>query len=181
MPAINLSEWLLQFCEWHEGYKKSALAEEFHEPYLLARRELCTMLLMGQRLAIEPGAAARGALRVARAFQIEFGFPSGPVSAVTNDISTSGLSATVAESPPTGTVVWMRLKIGGGAVIVGRCQVVKIVPKQGSLSMAVAFEGLPVEAREKIETIVCDVVVSEIRSTMRQKIMGEPALRASSS
>ena len=41
------------------------------------------MLLMSQRLAIEPGAAQRGALRVARAFQVEFGFPAGEVSAIT--------------------------------------------------------------------------------------------------
>jgi hypothetical protein len=122
---------------------------------------------MAQRLAIEPGAAARGALRVARAYQVEFGFPAGAVSSITNDISTSGLSALVAESPPTGTVVWTRLKIGGGAVIVGRCQVVKIVPKQGSIMMGVAFEGLPVDARDKIETVVCDVVVTDIRGTLR--------------
>ena len=63
----------------------------------------------------------------------------------------------------------MRLKIGGGAVIVGRCQVVKNVPKQGTTLMCVAFEGLPSEAREKIETVVCDVVVTEIRTSMRQR------------
>jgi hypothetical protein len=122
---------------------------------------------MAQRLAIEPGAAARGALRVARAYQIEFGLAAGSVTSITNDISTSGLSALVAESPPTGTVLWLRLKIGGGAVIVGRCQVVKIFPKQGSNLMCVAFEGLPSDAREKIETVVCDVVVSEIRAAAR--------------
>ena len=135
------------------------------------RHELCSSLLMVQRLAIEPGAAARGALRVARAYQVEFGLPTGAVTSVTNDISTSGLSALVAESPPTGTVVWLRLKIGGGAVIVGRCQVVKIIPKQGSILMGVAFEGLPADAREKIETVVCDVVVTEIRGSLRQRQM----------
>jgi hypothetical protein len=169
MASMNLSDWLVQFCDWHEGFKKGALAAETGGAYMQARRDLCNTLLMAQRLAIEPGAATRGALRVARAFQIEFGFPAGPVSAITNDISTSGLSALVAESPSAGTVVWMRLKIGGGAVIVGRCQVVKVLPKQGSILMCVAFEGLPTEAREKIETVVCDVVVSEIRASMRSR------------
>jgi len=169
MAATNLNPWLVQFCDWHESFKRGALASEDVDGYMRARQELCSALLMAQRLAIEPGAAARGALRVARAFQVEFGFPAGAVSAVTSDISTSGLSALVAESPPTGTVVWMRLKIGGGTVIVGRCQVVKIIPKQGSILMGVAFEGLPAEARDKIETVVCDVVVTEIRSVFRQK------------
>ena len=169
MAATTLNEWLAQFCEWHDGFKKGTLAPESVEPYMQTRHDLCSVLLMAQRLAIEPGAAARGALRVARAYQIEFGFPAGAVSSITNDISTSGLSALVAESPPTGTVLWMRLKIGGGAVIVGRCQVVKIIPKQGSILMGVAFEGLPADAREKIETVVCDVVATEIRSSLRQK------------
>jgi hypothetical protein len=65
--------------------------------------------------------------------------------------------------------LWMRLKIGNGAVIVGRCQLVKVWPKQGSILMCVAFEGLPVDAREKIETVVCDVVVSETRASLRQR------------
>jgi len=177
MAATNLNQWLLQFCEWHDSFKRGNLPAEETEMYLQERHELCGALLMAQRLAIEPGAAARGALRVARAYQIEFGFPTGAVTSITNDISTSGLSALVAESPPTGTVVWMRLKIGNGAVIVGRCQVVKIIPKQGSILMAVAFEGLPGEAREKIETVVCDVVVSEIRASFRQR---QPAVGAAS-
>lgn len=169
MAPINLNDWLTQFCEWHDDFKKASLATETTETYMQARHELCSLLLTAQRLAIEPGAATRGALRVARAYQIEFGFPAGPVSAITSDISTSGLSALVAEAPPTGTVLWMRLKIGGGAVIVGRCQTVKNITKQGSTLMCVAFEGLPSEAREKIETVVCDVVVSEIRASLRQR------------
>jgi hypothetical protein len=169
MVPINLSEWLAQFCEWHDSFKKGALATDAGDSYMQARHDLCSTLLMAQRLAIEPGAAARGALRVARAYQIEFGFPSGPVSAITSDISTSGLSALVAAAPSSGTVLWMRLKIAGGAVIVGRCQVVKNVTKQGSILMCVAFEGLPADAREKIETVVCDVVVSELRASMRQR------------
>jgi len=169
MAAQNLSEYLEQFCDWHDGHKRGTLGEEERASYMEARRDVCQVLLMGQRLAIEPGASMRGALRVARAFQVEFGLPTGSVSAITHDISTSGLSALMAESPPTGTVMWMRLKIGGGVVIVGRCQVVKILPKQGSIQMGVAFEGLPIDAREKIETVVCDVVASEIRATLRQR------------
>jgi hypothetical protein len=169
MAQATLNEYLTQFCEWHDGFKHGTLPADTRDVYMQARHELCVTLLMAQRLAIETGASSRGALRVARAYQIEFGFPSGPVSAITSDISTSGLSALVAESPPTGTVLWMRLKIGSGAVIVGRCQVVKVWPKQGSILMCVAFEGLPVDAREKIETVVCDVVVSEIRASMRQR------------
>jgi hypothetical protein len=46
---------------------------------------------------------------------------------------------------------------------------VKNLTKQGSTLMCVAFEGLPADAREKIETVVCDVVVSELRASLRQR------------
>jgi hypothetical protein len=177
MSDKTLNEWLANFSEWNENFKKGTLEPEIRTPYLSMRRELCALLLMSQRLAIEPGAAQRGALRVARAFQVEFGFPAGEVSAITHDISASGLSALVAESPPTGTSVWLRIKVGIYGVIVGRCRVVKIIPKQGSILMGVAFENLGDEADEKIESIVCDVVVTELRGLLRipTKTAGNPS------
>jgi hypothetical protein len=106
MAPINLNEWLTQFCEWHDDFKKGIPRGGNGAIRTCKLATSCAVsLLMAQRLAIEPGAAARGALRVARAYQIEFGFPAGPVSAITSDVSTSGLSALVAEAPPTGTVL----------------------------------------------------------------------------
>lgn len=169
MTGKTLNEWLTQFCEWNELFKKGALPADFRPTYMNARRELCLMLLMSQRLAIEPGAAQRGALRVARAFQVEFGFPTGEVSAITHDLSVSGLSALVAECPPTGTTVWMRMKLGSIGQVTGRCRVVKIIPKQGSILMGVAFESMGGDADEKIESVVCDVVATEIRTYLRNQ------------
>ena len=166
---MEIGKKLSQFCEWHDSFKKGVLAEETIEPYMQARRDICGILLLGQRLALEPAAVPRGSLRVVHAYQIEFGFSSGIVLSVTHDISTSGLSALVSDSPPVGSVVPMRLKVGGGTTIVGRCQVVKIVPRQASLQMGVAFEGLPADARDKIETAVCDVIATELRSSLRQE------------
>jgi hypothetical protein len=167
--AIHLIPWLTRFCEWHDGYKRAALPAEDVETYLVERRDLCLALLMAQRLAIEPGATAREALRVARAYQVEFSFATGAATSITKDISTSGLSALVGESPPVGSMVQMRLKLGEAAVIVGRCQVVNIIPRPGSMLMCVAFQGMPADARDKLETVVCDVVVSEIRSTFKRR------------
>ena len=169
MTSMAFSKMLSQFCEWHDCFKQGILANETIEPYMQARRDICGVLLVGQRLAIEPSGVTRGSLRVARAYQIEFGLPSGVVTCATHDISTSGLSALVAESPPVGSVITMRLKVGGGATIVGRCQVVKIISMQGIIRMGVVFEGLPADAREKIETAVCDVIVTELRSSLHQK------------
>jgi hypothetical protein len=173
MTSMEFRNRFFQFCEWHDGFKKGALAKVAIEPYMQVRRDICGVLLVGQRLAVEPSAITRSSLRVARACQIEFGFPSGRVTSVTRDISTSGLSALVAESPPVGAVIPMRLEIGGGATIVGRCQVVKVTPAQEGTRMGVAFEGLPADARESIETAVCDVVVTELRSSLHYKQLSE--------
>ena len=171
MTSMEFSKRFSQFCEWHDRFKQGVLANETIERYRQARRDICGVLLVGQRLAVEPSTVTRGSLRVARAYQIEFVFPLGVVTSTTYDISTTGLSALVAESPPEGSVLTMRLMVGGGAAIVGRCQVVKIIPMQGILRMGVAFEGLPADAREKIETAVCDVIVTELRSSLRRKHM----------
>ena len=169
MTAMEFSKRFSKFCEWHDGFKQGILENETIASYMQARRDICGVLLVGQRLAIEPSGVTRGSLRVTRAYQVEFGFPSGVVSSVTRDISTSGLSALVAKPPPEGSVITMRLKVGGGAAIVGRCQVVKIVPMQEVIQMCVVFEGLPRDAREKIETAVCDVIVTELRSALHQR------------
>ena len=167
MTSMEFSKRFSQFCEWHDCFKQGILANETIEPYMQARRDICGVLLVGQRLAIEPSGVTRGSLRAVRAYQIEFGLPSGVVTCSTHDISTSGLSALVAESPPVGSVITMRLKVGG--TIVGRCQVVKIISMQGIIRMGVVFEGLPADEREKIETAVCDVIVTELRSSLHQK------------
>ena len=169
MTSMEFSKMYSKFCEWHDGFKKGVLGKETIERYMQARRDIYGVLLVGQHLAIEPSAVTRGSLRVAHACQIEFGFPSGVVTSATHDISTSGLSALVPESPPVGTVITMRLMVGGGAAIVGRCQVVKITPAQESVRMGVAFEGMPAEAREKIETAVCDVIVTKLRSVLHAR------------
>jgi len=166
--SIEFSKRFVQLCEWHDGFKKGVLANETIEPYLQARRDLCRVLLVGQRLAIQPSGVTRGSLRVARAFQIELGLPSGVVTSATHDISTGGLSVVVVESPPVGSVIPIRLKVAGGAAVVGRCQVVKTTPIQGGILMGIVFEGLPADAREKIETTICDVVMTELRSSLHQ-------------
>ena len=139
MTSMEFSKMFSKFCEWHDGFKEGVLVRETIERYMQARREIYGVLLVGQRLAIESSAVTRGSLRVAHAYQIEFGFPSGVVTSTTHDISTSGLSALVPESPPVGSVITMRLMVGGGAAIVGRCQVVTITRTQDHIRMGVAF------------------------------------------
>ena len=87
MEGNNLKVELSQLCEWHDGFRRGILAPDMIDEYKRARYDLCNILLMAQRLAIEPGAAPRGAIRVARAYQIELGFSARQVNSITYDVN----------------------------------------------------------------------------------------------
>lgn len=164
--AIRLKQWLAQFCGWHEEFRKGELPAELLEEYQQARADLCGTLVLAQRLEIR-ASGARQALRVARAIPVELDLPAGKTTALTQDISVSGLSALVGDAPEVGTKLAFRLKVGRDvAVVVGRCRVVATIPAQGSVRMAVVFEEISDEARLRIENLVIDAISAEIRTAL---------------
>jgi len=164
--AIRLKHWLSQFCTWHEEWKKGELDAEFQDDYNEARADLSATLVLAQRLEFR-GGAARQALRVARAIPVELDLPGGKISALTQDISISGLSALVGEAPDVGTHLTFRLKLGRDIEAVsGRCHVVAAIPLQGSLRMAVAFDEIANTAQLLIEDVVLDTICAEIRTML---------------
>jgi hypothetical protein len=164
--AIRLKHWLSQFCRWHEQYRRGELGAEFLAPYTEARVDLSATLVLAQRIEIHAG-GVRQALRVARAIPVEFDLPTGKTSALTQDISISGLSALVGETPVVGTQLSFRLKLGRDAeAVTGRCRVVAAIPVQGSARMAVTFDEITNEARLHIENLVFDVICAEIRTLL---------------
>jgi hypothetical protein len=164
--AIRLKSWLSQFCTWHEQFRKGALAADLMEAYTEARADLSATLVLAQRLEIRD-AGARQALRVARAIPIEFDLRAGKASALTQDISASGLSALVGDAPVVGTQLSFRLKMGRDVEpIAGRCRVVAAIPTQGSVRMAISFEEIAPEARQRIEDLVFDAICAEIRTVL---------------
>ena len=164
--AIRLKSWLSQFCTWHEQFKKGALGAELMAAYTEARADLSATLVLAQRLEIRD-AGARQALRVARAIPVEFDLRSGKASALTQDISISGLSALVGDAPVVGSQLSFRLKLGRDVeAITGRCRVVAAIPVQGSVRMAVSFEEITNEAGQRIENLVFDAICAEIRTVL---------------
>ena len=164
--AIRLKHWLSQFCAWHEQYRKGELPADLLEEYQQACADLCETLVLAQRLEIRAG-GTRQALRVARAIPVELDLRAGKVTALTQDISVSGLSALVGNAPEVGTQIAFRLKLGRDvAVVVGRCRVVAAIPVQGSVRMAVVFEEISDDARLRIENLVIDAISAEIRTAL---------------
>jgi hypothetical protein len=166
--AIRLKHWLSQFCALHEQYKKNELDAAQLAHYREGCADLAETLVLAQRLEIRTG-GARQALRVARAIPVEFDLRSGKTMALTQDVSTSGLSALVGESPPVGSQLTFRLKLGRDVeAIVGRCKVVAAIPTQGSVRMAVSFEEIGESARQRIQNVVMDAICAEIRTVLLQ-------------
>jgi hypothetical protein len=164
--AIRLKHWLSQLCTWHEQYRKGELDAEFLAPYTEARADLSATLVLAQRIEICAG-GVRQALRVARAIPVEFDLPAGKTSALTQDISVSGLSALVGETAVVGTQLSFRLKLGRDVeAIAGRCRVVAVIPVEGSARMAVTFDEITNEARLRIENLVFDAICAEIRTLL---------------
>ena len=170
MVKKTLISWLSQFCSWHEKFKDGALGADVLPAYLQARADLGPILVLAQRLEVGSHDGVRQAVRVSRAVLVEFALPEGKTSSLTQDISTSGLSALVGEAPAPGTLAPFRLKLRRDArPVAGRCRVVASTPLEGSVRMAAAFEGIGREERRRIETLVFDVICSEIRVMLRSE------------
>jgi len=163
--AVRLKQWLAEFCAWHEQYRKGELPPDILPTYLEARLDLSMTLVLAQRLEIRTDGARR-AVRMARAMQVEFLLRSGKITALTQDISTSGLSALVGEAPEVGTQITFRLKMGREvAPVVGQARVVAALPFHGSVRMAVAFDELAEGDRMRIEDLVFDAICAEMRTS----------------
>jgi hypothetical protein len=161
--AYDFGDWVTHFCDLHDRFRKGQLEPDEAEAYRRSRNHMAEMLVLAQRINIK-GEGTRKAVRVARALPIEYELPGGRISCLTLDISVGGLSSLVAEAPPLGTVVDFRLKMGREVdPIVGRCKVVAAAPQQGSTRMAVMFDALSPEDADRIQTIVFDVVCSQLR------------------
>jgi len=162
--AIRLKHWLSQFCAWHEQYKKGEISSDLLGTYTEARADLCSILVLAQRIEIHAG-GARQALRMAKAMQVEFGMNGSRVSALTQDISVSGLSALVGEAPAVGTEINFKLKLGRDIEpVAGVGHVVAAIPAQGSVRMAVSFDQIAPDGRLRIEDLVLDAICAEMRA-----------------
>ena len=170
--VARLTQWLSQFCSWHEKFRSATLGADELATYMQARADLGSVLVLAQRLEMRTTGGERQSVRVARAVPVEFELPSGKSSMLTQDISVTGLSALVGEAPAVGTVAPFRLKLSrDGEPVAGRCRVVASIPTHGSIRLAATFEEISKEGRSRIETLVFGAICSEIRVMLRS---GQP-------
>jgi hypothetical protein len=160
---VGLARWLASFREMHERARQGALAGAERDLYLAAREELARALLAAQRVQVRPGQSPRAALRVSRALQADLELPGGKVRATTIDLSSGGFGALLAPPPAAGERVQFALRLPGGARVAGSARVAGVVQGAGSSRVSFAFEQVPAEDRERLELLVFDTVLEQMR------------------
>ena len=161
---MGITDWLLEFRALHERAKRGEISPAEAKTYDCAREELARALLSAQRVQTHPGEAARAALRVSRALQADLELPGGKVRASTLDLSAGGFGALLAMKPAAGERARFQLRLPGGKQVAGTARVVGVQPSGGSARVAFAFEDVGGEDRARVEALVFDTVLEQVRA-----------------
>lgn len=159
---MGIADWLRVFRALHDRAKGGALSPEDAEAYRAGCDELARALMAAQRQAARPGEAARHALRVARALQVDLDTPISHVRATTVDIGVSGFSALLAKAPPAGEEQRCVLKIPGGEPLEAAVTPAEVKQQAGTVRVAFAFERLSDASRARLELLVIDTALSQL-------------------
>ncbi len=160
---MGLKEWLVQFKALHEQVRSGALTGAALAEYRAGRDELARALLGAQAAALKVGETPRQALRVARALQADLEWSVDKVRVVTQDLSAGGFSALLAKSPPTDEEVKVQLRLPGSEMLAGKARVVGAAVQPSAVRVAFAFANLPPADRDRLEFLVFDTVLQQIR------------------
>lgn len=161
---MRLASWLASFKALHLRAKQEQLSDEERRSYQAARDELATALLAAQRVQAKPGQSPRKALRAARALQVAIERDGGEsFRALTLDLSAGGFGALFARTPGAGEKLKATLRLPGGESVTSAARIVGVVPQGGSSRVACSFEGMSAEDQEKLEVVVFDTVLDQMK------------------
>ncbi len=160
----GLEQWLLEFRQLHEKARRGQLSEQELQVYLDGRDELARALLAAQRLTLRPGETPRGALRVARALQVDIDLAISRERAVTIDLSTGGFSCLLAKGPPVGDEVGFSLRLPASDPLTGRARVTDVKVLPGNVRVSFRFASPSDADRERLEQFVFDTVLAQLSS-----------------
>jgi hypothetical protein len=160
---MRLVEWITSFRSMHDRARRGTLPPSERPGYLAAREELARALLAAQRAQAKPGQSARDKLRVARALQATLEFGDDQVRTVTLDLSVGGFGALLARPAAPGAKGRVTLRLPGGEQVMAGVRVVGVSPGAGSTRVSFAFEGIGADDVEKLELVVYDTVLDQMR------------------
>jgi hypothetical protein len=160
---MSLKDWLVQFKAQHEQARAGTLSGEGLAVYRAGRDELARALLGAQVASLKSGEMPRQALRVARALQADIEWSVSRVRAVTQDLSAGGFSALLAKAPPNDEDVRVQLRLPGSEMLSAKARVVGAIVQPAAVRVAFAFTGMGPAERDKMEFLVFDTVLQQIK------------------
>jgi hypothetical protein len=160
---MSLKDWLVHFKAQHEHARAGTLSGDGLADYRAGRDELARALLGAQAASIRSGETPRQALRVARALQADIEWSVDKVRAVTQDLSAGGFSALLAKAPPTDEDIKVQLRLPGSEMVSGHARVVGALVQPAAVRVSFAFRGMAPAERDKLEFVVFDTVLQQIR------------------
>lgn len=160
---MGLREWLVRFRQLHEQAKAGTLPPGDLAAYRSGRDELARALLGAQVAALKAGEVPRQMVRVARALQADLEWSVDRVRVVTQELSAGGFSALLAKAPPNDEEIKVQLRLPGADVVSLRARVVGAQVQPAATRVSFAFQGTGAAEREKLEIVVFDSVLEQIK------------------
>ena len=156
--------WLATLQRLHEKARAGKLDPQEGREYRAGRDQLSRMMLAAQRLTTQPSQRPREALRVACALPVDLhlGGPK-PLRAFTIDVSRGGFAAVIALPLGLPEAFDFALRPGAPDQIAGRCRLVSPPTDRAKGRGSFAFTNLPTEDGERLDFLVIDSVLAQIR------------------
>ena len=162
---MSVNAWFNEFRVLHEKARKKDLSDSEKKRYAESREQFARALNASQGLTLLPGQSARQSFRVAQAMQIELAFATGPVRAITQDLSRGGVSVLLAQNPDPKELVGFTLKMPGAMdPLLGRVKVASAKKQPGNYRVSFAFEGLSEAEQDRLELVMIDAALARIPS-----------------
>ncbi|HUL58695.1 MAG TPA: PilZ domain-containing protein [Anaeromyxobacteraceae bacterium] len=159
---MDITQWLSEFRELHERWRRGTLCAGDATTYLGAREELARALLSTQQRSPNPGEPARRSLRVARALQVTLDTADQQLRAMTVDLSSGGFSALLARPPPQDGEMKCTLRLPGSEPLDAAVTVASAKQQPGNVRVDFEFRRLSGEERDRLEGVVFDTVLSQL-------------------
>ena len=158
---MRLRAWLAGFQWLHAMARRGELSGAEAQAYREGCEDLAAMLVAAQRLTLNPGQTARGALRAVRMLPLELHLPTGTVRAESLDLSTGGFSSILNRALQPGEEVGFTLQLPDGPLH-GRARVTAIGQQDESIRGSFKVEGLSPADVQRLEREVLETAMQQI-------------------
>ncbi|PTL83202.1 PilZ domain-containing protein [Vitiosangium sp. GDMCC 1.1324] len=161
---MSANLWVENFRALHARARKGQLPEEEKRRYMAAREQFARALTAAQGMSLPPSQSARRTFRIAQGLQVDLSFATGPIRAMTLDVSVGGFSVMMHKPPVESEEPGFTLRLPGNLEPVkGRVKMVSVQRKIGTHRVSFAIQGLSDKDAERLETALFDLALERIK------------------